>query len=91
MKFKFDLKREKVIIFVLVTLLVLSLSYVAFDFALKVRNRVVFQGYKQAISEIITEAEKESCEPIRIYFEEKEVYIVNAECLEEDTIEEKIE
>jgi hypothetical protein len=91
MKFKFGIKREKVIIFVLVALLVLSLSYVAFDFAKKIRNRVIFQGYKQAISEIITEAEKEGCEPIRIYFEEKEVYIVNAECLEEDITEEGIE
>jgi len=81
--------KQKILIICLIVLLLLAFSYISWQLLIRVRNAVFLQGYTLAIEQIITEAEKEGCQPFPIFSEEKVIHLMNTECLEPE--EEKIE
>ncbi len=77
------MNKQKAIIISLVVLLALSISYVGWDLFERYRNALVFQGYEIALRELVTQAEREECEPVSIFYDEKEVHLINIKCLEQ--------
>ncbi len=68
----------------LVILLVLSLSYLAWDFWGKQKDNWMLRGYAVAISELIEVANDPACSPFPVQFDEQTVNLINYECLLEE-------
>ncbi len=77
--------KQKTTVVVLVVLLALSVSYVAWDIAGKIRVGLFWQGYELAVREIIREAKNKECRPFSVFTEEERVELINIECLQEST------
>ena len=76
------MSKQKKLIISLSALLILALGYISWDVLGRVRASIFYQGYSQAIHELVLQAKDENCEPIPIFFEEEEVHLINIECLE---------
>jgi hypothetical protein len=78
MKFNKELAK-KILIW---TFAVLICGYVAWDVSLKVVNYFRMQGYEYAIVEIVNQAENEDCGYFPIFIGDKEINLINVECLQ---------
>lgn len=67
--------------FFLIVLLILSLSYLAWDFWGKQKNNWMSRGYAVAVSELIEAANDPNCSPFPVRFDERSVYLINYDCL----------
>lgn len=75
-------KKENILTILLAFLLIAASSYILWDVFSKTKERHIRHGYILAVSEIMKEAEKEGCEPFSIFQDEKEIFLINIECLE---------
>ena len=75
------LNKKSIAVSVGVVLLVLSLGYVIWDLYNKTRISLFNSGYAQAVSDMIDQAENEQCAPFPIFFEERQVQLINVQCL----------
>ena len=75
------LDKRKVLKVSLILAFILLFSYFAWDMSLKVRNSFLFQGYGIAISELMVAAEDPQCQPFPVLVNEKTVYLIIIECL----------
>lgn len=71
----------------LVLVIVLLSSYVLWDISGRLANTFRMQGYQAAVNEMIEQADNEECEPFNIFSDDKEVDLVNVECLEQESSE----
>ncbi len=77
------MNKQKLINISLIVMLVLSFSYVVYDVSMGVRNNLIYSGYEIAIHELISQAENERCEPFSIFYEDKNINLVNVDCLQQ--------
>ncbi len=68
----------------LIILLVLSLSYLAWDFWGKQKDNWMLRGYAVAIGELVEVANDPACSPFPVQFDEQTVNLINYECLLEE-------
>ncbi len=73
---------KKIIIILLFVLIIIALFFAVWNFSVKTKNNIFFQGYSAAIEDIMKEAGKDECLPFSLYFGDKSVAIVNVECLQ---------
>ncbi len=76
------INKEKTLKTALTVLVILLVLYVATDIAQRIRNRIVFQGYSFAIQQLVELAE--NCEPFDVRTEDKTIFLINIECLQEE-------
>lgn len=85
------ISKERVIIYVLIILLVISFVYIAFiKFnSLKVNtfNQGVLTGYQNAVGELFLQSE--SCKPISVFAGNKTLELISVKCLKMAGTEEK--
>lgn len=73
--------KQKTIIILLSVLLFLFLAYFIYDIFGQWRSATYLQGYRAAVNELVLSAENESCEPFSVYTDEKNIQLINVECL----------
>ncbi len=61
---------------------ILVCSYVAWDVSLKVVDYFRAQGYEYAIMEVVRQAENENCGYFPIFVGDKEINLINVDCLQ---------
>ncbi len=76
------INKQKTIKTALIVLVILLVLYVATDIAQRIRDRIVFQGYSLAIQQLVELAE--NCEPFDVRTEDKTIFLINIECLQEE-------
>lgn len=76
------MNKQKILIIALSVLLFVSFSYIAWGVLERVKTSLFYQGYEQAINEMVTEAQNENCEPIPVFYKENEVHLINIDCLQ---------
>ena len=63
-----------------------SIIYISWDIyndvIVNMYNKGFLQGKAFAINSLIQETEKEDCQPIPIFNDQKKVYVINVECLQ---------
>ncbi len=80
--------RQRKIMFILVVLLILALSYIVFDQYTSIKQRVqlgIYQegaqfGYEQAIFQVMQQAA--TCQPVPLFFNNQTINVVAVECLQ---------
>ncbi len=81
---KIDIKRVIFILF-----FISLLGYVLWDVSLRVRNYYLLQGYQTAVSEVFNQASNENCSAFNVFSEDKEIVLVNVDCLQQSLPEEE--
>ena len=76
------IKKISIIIFVAI----LSLYFI-WDISVETVNRFRFQGYELAVMQIVDQAENEDCLPFNVFMGNREVDLINMECLQMDDAE----
>ncbi len=66
----------------IITFIALISFYVIWDISLKITNGFRLQGYEYAITEVVKQAENEDCIPFGIFAGDKEINLINVECLQ---------
>ncbi len=77
---KIDIKRAFLTLFI-----AFLACYVLSDLAGKTVNSIRLQGYTMAVKEMIKQAENEECFPFNIFSGEKNVELINVDCLQQNT------
>lgn len=68
---------------ILFSLVVIFLAaYFFWDISLKIINKIRWQGYAIAINGIIREAENPECRPFNVFSGEKQIQLINVNCLQ---------
>ena len=66
--------------------IVFSLGYIVYkewkEFKIDVEQRSFLEGRNETIEQVIQRAQNESCEPFAVFSLEKEVSLINVECLQ---------
>ena len=70
---------KKIIIIILIAFFAL---YFLWDISVKAANSFRSQGYELAIMQMMDQAENENCLPFDIYMGDKEISLINVECLQ---------
>jgi hypothetical protein len=87
MNIKEKITKKNIVTTFLIILLVLSVSYVARDMAIKYQNTVLWQGYQSAVRDLVIQAKNEECQPVPLLFNDEEVTVINIECLQQQPAE----
>ncbi len=77
-----NIRKDQVKKIVIITFIALISFYVIWDISLKVTNRFRLQGYEHAIMEVVRQAENEDCNYFNIFTGEKEINLINVDCLQ---------
>ena len=70
---------KKIIVIILIVFFSL---YFLRDISVKAANSFRLQGYELAVMQIIDQAENEDCLPFNIFMNNKEISLMNTECLQ---------
>jgi len=76
--------KKNIIIVLLAVMLFLVFVYIGRDVYWGMKQNLMFQGYAVAIEEMIEQAKNEDCDPFPIFLEEKEVHLINIDCLQQE-------
>jgi hypothetical protein len=85
---KGKITKQNIAVTALIVLLILSVSYVARDVAIKHQNTVLLQGYQLAVKNLVIQAKNDECQPVPLFFNDEEVTVINIECLQQQPVEE---
>lgn len=77
--------KQKILIIILTLVIIAFSAYTAknvFDsYTKSIFDMSYFKGYTDAVNDLITSAENESCEVFSVYNDDKEVNLINIDCL----------
>ena len=66
----------------LIILIAFFSLYFLWDISVKAVDGFRSQGYRLAVTQMMNEAENEDCLPFNIFMDDKEVNLINVECLQ---------
>lgn len=79
------MNKQKILIIVLIIIVIAFSIYTAKNiftsYAQSTFDVGYNKGYVDAVNEVIKSGEKESCEPFSVYNNEKEINLINVDCL----------
>lgn len=67
--------------------LVVSLVYIGWQVVNRFQVDQFWQGYGVAVSDLMDRAEAEDCSPFPVFMEDRQVYLINIACLDEEVLE----
>jgi len=66
--------------------LVISLVYIGWQVVNRFQVDQFWQGYGVAVKDLMDRAESEDCSPFPVFMEDRQVYLINVDCLSEEAM-----
>ncbi len=76
------IKKDQVKKILVITFIAFLSLYFIWDISSKTANQFRLQGYEYAITEIVIEAENQNCVPFNIFAGDREISLINVDCLQ---------